>query len=146
MIYIPDYIIELQEGAVKCLFNTRALRRYCEAKGLELSDFYLKIQKTLTLPADYTEAMHGVKDFVHSDLPELLEYGYESWCAYNKEPFFGGDLQKDLWIDSLGGIAGQQQAFAAIVLAIASRMVSTTEKKRVNGASLLAGGNSLNSA
>lgn len=136
MVFIPDYTLNVQGEEVHFLFNYRALRRYSEAEGLELDQLYRKIQRAVTKEEDYTEELKAVKDFTIKDLPVLLSFGHESWCAYNHQPFRAGELEKDLWMDCIGGLWAQTAVFNGLILTLVRRMVSAAgeeageEKKR----------------
>lgn len=128
MVFTPDYTIRVNGESVNFLFNTRALRRYCEAHSLELADLYLKVQKALLEENDYTDELLQVKDFIISDFQSVLLHGHESWCAYNKQPFAAGELEADLWMDALGGIVEQKKAFGEVIVIIAKRLLNQSTK------------------
>ncbi len=130
LVLTPDYTLMVGEVETHFVFNTRALRRLCEAKGWELEDLYLKVQKAVTPATEQDEALALVKDFTPSDMTDLLFYGRESWCAYHNQPFKASDLDKDAWLDCMGGLLEQRQAFAFIVLALVGRMMSGGDEKK----------------
>lgn len=128
MIFIPDYSLTVEDQPLHFLFNTRALKRYCQSKGLEMEEFYVKIQKAL--PDAVTDEKYAhIKPFVLTDLGDLLLHGNESWCAYNKIPFAATDLDSDYWVDTIGGTANVVRVFSEILLCIIRKIVATPEKK-----------------
>lgn len=147
IVFTPDYTLKVGEEADSFLFNSYALEEYSIAKGIELSELYAKVQIAISGMEDLPDEFKGAKPFQVTDLADLLYYGNKSWCLYNSLPFTADKLRSRFWLDCMGGIAGQRDAFAAVIVAIATRMVSGEKKSHptVNGseANPLPGGTSL---
>ena len=124
MVFTPDYSLNVGGENVDFLFNTKALRLYCESKGIEKDMLYHQISKYATPVEKHTEEMKGAKNFVDDDFADLLFYGHKSWCIYNKQPFIANDDDKDLWMDFIGGRMAQAVAFVNVLGIIAKKAMN----------------------
>lgn len=120
----PDYTINVDGADVHFVFNTYALRRYCESERLELQSLYEKVSNSFQ--------EEGTGGFVIHDLPKLLLHGNAAYRAYNNGTGTATGMEVDQWIDWIGGLQEQTQAFIGILVLIAARMLSG-EKKRTSG-------------
>lgn len=106
MIYSPDYTIQLPEGGeVHLLFNTWAIKKYCEKQGIEMEELLTRLK---------------VKE-----LPDLMLSAAESYARYNKQEFKATDLDACEWMDAMGGFNGPK--LAEIVKTFLRRVSGLTE-------------------
>lgn len=132
MLYTHDYTIKTTEGDIHLLFNSFFYKKYCERKGIELSDLLKRVQKTLDVQGE-NETLKDVKGFTQEDLSDILLTGHQTYCLYNKEPFTATELESYMWIDSLGGLVNSVGAFGEVFALFISKLLNIdTDKLKVS--------------
>jgi hypothetical protein len=120
MTLLPDYTID----NVNFSFNSYALQKYCNQKGIEMEDLYNMVREGTA--------------FKSSELPALLLVAAESYALYNKQPFTFTELDAFGWIDSVGGFNSSKvvdvfKIFAARLLNVDLSLLNIEEQEEKNG-------------